>query len=199
MRVIVISGPTCSGKTTLERGLETLGYRGVVGYTTRPKRKGEVDGVDYHFVTDREFDKLLDGRLLDVANFGNMRYGKLQADFVRLQQNSKGVVAVLEPSGARLLRRTCEAASIPFVGVWLDCNPSVQAERFIERLQTLSPDVAARRLAEMLSIEQDWREWARDGTLRCELRLTGSLFTVKQLVEIVDRFAANPDLDSHGF
>ena len=54
-KVLVISGKTACGKTTIIKGI-TNKYNEVKGYTTRPKRKNEVD--EYVFVTREEFDKL---------------------------------------------------------------------------------------------------------------------------------------------
>ena len=59
--LFVISGPSGAGKGTLVARLvsevPTCGYRGSV--TTRPPRSGEVDGVQYQFLTDKEFDQLI--------------------------------------------------------------------------------------------------------------------------------------------
>lgn len=51
----VLIGKTCSGKTSIADALTRRGYKKVVTYTSRPKRKGEKDGVDYHFISKEEF------------------------------------------------------------------------------------------------------------------------------------------------
>jgi guanylate kinase len=57
-RLIVISGPTASGKSTLWRRLvQRPGVRFSVSATTRPPRPDEVDGRDYHFISQTEFDR----------------------------------------------------------------------------------------------------------------------------------------------
>lgn len=56
---VIIVGKQASGKNTLVNHLvESHGFRKVVTYTTRPKRPGEIDGVDYHFISEEEFIKL---------------------------------------------------------------------------------------------------------------------------------------------
>ena len=61
---IFLIGPQGSGKTTLAKELERRGYEQIIAYTTRPPRDNEIEGVDYHFVTDAEFeDAFLDGEL----------------------------------------------------------------------------------------------------------------------------------------
>ena len=58
MTIYAIVGNTLSGKSTLVRDLVTsTGIKQVVTYTTRPMRKGERDGIDYHFITSEEMDK----------------------------------------------------------------------------------------------------------------------------------------------
>lgn len=52
---IIITGPTCSGKTTLANKLASIGCNKIVPYTTRPIREGEQDGVDYHYISADEF------------------------------------------------------------------------------------------------------------------------------------------------
>jgi len=76
--LIIVSGPSGAGKSAISAGvLELLpGLRFSVSYTTRPPRGRERDGVDYHFVTRQEFDRLVEsGELLEWAEvYGNL-YG----------------------------------------------------------------------------------------------------------------------------
>src|SRR5690606_27959210 len=60
-RVIVLAAPSSAGKTTLVRALleRVPNVRFSVSYTTRPRRPGERDGVDYFFVTREQFDEML--------------------------------------------------------------------------------------------------------------------------------------------
>lgn len=51
----VLIGKTCSGKTAIADELVKRGYKKVVTYTSRPKRKGEKDGKDYHFISKEDF------------------------------------------------------------------------------------------------------------------------------------------------
>jgi guanylate kinase len=51
--LLTITGPTCAGKTTLQRLLVARGMQEIVSFTTRPPREGEVDGKDYWFVNPR--------------------------------------------------------------------------------------------------------------------------------------------------
>lgn len=73
--IIVLLGKSSSGKDTVAKILSKT-YEPVVYYTTRPMRKGEVNGKDYYFVTKEEFDKLdlLEKRVFHTK-FGDWYYG----------------------------------------------------------------------------------------------------------------------------
>ena len=55
--MILLCGKSASGKDTIQKELIKMGYKSVVSYTTRPPRKGEVDGVAYNFISKEEFLK----------------------------------------------------------------------------------------------------------------------------------------------
>lgn len=72
-RLLVLVGPSGSGKTTLAKA---LGFAPLCTTTARAPRPGEVDGVDYHFVTADAFDRLVaDGLMAEHAIYAGMRYG----------------------------------------------------------------------------------------------------------------------------
>ena len=56
---ICLVGKSCSGKDTIARELVKLGYERILTYTTRPQRPSELDGVDYHFITENEFKDMI--------------------------------------------------------------------------------------------------------------------------------------------
>jgi guanylate kinase len=79
--VVVISGPSGVGKgTVLRRVLAQIDEATFsVSVTTRPPRTGERDGVDYHFVDDAEFDRIVvEGGFLEWAEYAGRRYGTLR-------------------------------------------------------------------------------------------------------------------------
>jgi guanylate kinase len=76
--LIVLSSPSGAGKSTISRMLleSDPEVRMSVSATTRPKRPGEVDGDDYHFVEDAEFDRMIDaGEFVEWAPVFGYRYG----------------------------------------------------------------------------------------------------------------------------
>lgn len=76
MAIYAIMGASASGKTTIERLLEKMGNKRIVSYTTRPARVGEINGVDYHFVSDEEFSFMkLKGYFQETARYRDWNYG----------------------------------------------------------------------------------------------------------------------------
>lgn len=76
--LVIISSPSGAGKTTLARRLlaEFPQVEFSVSYTTRPRRKNEVDGRDYHFVNDDQFDRMIEaGEFAEWAHVHGNRYG----------------------------------------------------------------------------------------------------------------------------
>jgi guanylate kinase len=143
MSVLVVTGPSGVGKGTLIRHLlERLpDYELSVSATTRPPRPGEVDGRDYHFLTEEEFERrLARGDFLEHALYAGNHYGTLREEVDRARRN---LVLEIEVEGARQVRQALPEATQVFIA-----PPSEDALR--ERLEgrsTDAPEVIERRLA----------------------------------------------------
>lgn len=101
--MLVILGESASGKTTLlNMFIETNPqYRKIITYTTRPMRVGEVDGVDYHFVSQSTFDELVkQDFFVEHAKYRDWSYGTAKIDCEK-----DNAIAVLTPAGFRALKR----------------------------------------------------------------------------------------------
>ena len=93
--LIIISGPSGSGKGTVVKALDKTRYALSVSVTTREKRPGEVDGTDYFFRTAEEFEDMRNNdRLLEHAAFCGNFYGTPR-DYVE-QKIREGCIVVLE-------------------------------------------------------------------------------------------------------
>ena len=99
--MIVIVGESASGKSTLAKKYEDwLDFKRIVTYTTREPRQNEQDGIDYHFITDKLFDKLNnDGFFAETAEYNGWKYGSAKKDYVT------NAVAVLTPRGLRSVKK----------------------------------------------------------------------------------------------
>ncbi|GAB4131628.1 guanylate kinase [Thermopirellula anaerolimosa] len=131
-KLVVLSGPSGVGKTTVaERLLRESPVPLVksVSATTRPPRPGEVHGVDYFFLTPDEFFRRREaGEFLETAEvFGNgIWYGTLRDSVVRLLQDGKWVLSVIDVQGAIAVRKALPDAVSIFL---LPENPTVLLER----------------------------------------------------------------------
>ncbi len=145
--VFVVSGPSGSGKGTVIGPVTetTEGLRYSVSVTTRKPREGEVDGVEYHFVTDREFDRLVasDG-FLEHTEYAGHRYGTLAQPVIDSLFGGYDMLLEVEIEGAGNVR-----ARIPNAVLILLIAPS--AEELRRRLETRGTETSeqiAERVAE---------------------------------------------------
>ncbi len=150
----MITGPSGVGKGTLIRGLleHIRGLALSVSATTRAPRPGEVDGVDYHFLSPEEFEaRVRAGEFLEHATYSGNRYGTLRPEVERLIAEGTPVVLEIEVQGARQVRQAMPEAVAVFIA-----PPSLDAlrarlvgrgtdsqEQVGERLRTAEGELAA--------------------------------------------------------
>jgi guanylate kinase len=117
-RVFVITGPSGVGKGTLIRTLlqRIPELELSVSATTRDPRPGEAHGVDYHFLSDAEFDRrVLAGDFVEHAGYAGRRYGTLREELERRLGRGAPVVLEIELQGARQVRDTMPEAVQVFI------------------------------------------------------------------------------------
>jgi len=154
--VLVVTGPSGVGKGTLIRRLlaRRPDYRLSVSATTRSPREGEVDGRDYHFLSEQEFERrLAAGDFLEHALYAGNHYGTLKAEVDRTSGN---LVLEIEVEGARQVRQALPEATQVFIA-----PPSDETLRQrLEGRMTDAPEVIERRLArakEELAARQEFK------------------------------------------
>jgi guanylate kinase len=118
-RLVVLAGPTAVGKGTVSTFIRE-NYPDVhlsVSATTRSPRPGEVDGVNYFFVTDAEFDRLeQSGQMLETATVHNaFRYGTPRAPIDAALAQGKSVLLEIDLQGARSVRKVMPEAVLVFL------------------------------------------------------------------------------------
>ena len=106
--LFIISAPSGAGKTTLVReilrGLPDIGVS--VSYTTRKPREGEIDGLDYHFVSEEEFAAMeRNGDFLENAKVHGNCYGTSLNDLKRMLACGVDVILDIDTQGARQIRK----------------------------------------------------------------------------------------------
>lgn len=116
--LVVVSGPSGVGKdATLKRMQErNKPFHFLVTTTTRPRRPTEIEGVDYHFAGEQEFnDKLTRGDFLEYANvYGNM-YGNSRSDIETALGRGMDVIMRIDVQGAATIRKKVDGAIFIFL------------------------------------------------------------------------------------
>ncbi|MEA2218930.1 MAG: guanylate kinase [Solirubrobacteraceae bacterium] len=159
-RAVVITGPSGVGKGTLIRSLrERMPELALsVSATTRLPRAGETQGVDYHFMSDGEFEaRVRRGDFVEHADYAGARYGTLRSELETRMASGAPVLLEIEVQGARQVRETMPQAIQVFIA-----PPSLDAlrARLIGRGTDPPEQVEARmRTAERELAAQD--EFAR--------------------------------------
>lgn len=116
--LIVISGPTGSGKTTVAKRvvaeMEMATFS--ISHTTREKRPGEVDGVDYHFVSEEDFLKMVyQGEFLEYAKVHKNLYGTHKNEWERAKKDGKDLVLDIDVQGGEQVLKSFDDAILIFV------------------------------------------------------------------------------------
>lgn len=107
--MIVLVGESASGKSSIERELIALGFNKIVTYTTRPMRKEDVDGETYHFITEEQFNDMIEKDLFaEHASYNGWQYGTAKEDC------TDDKVVVLTPHGLRQLKKNKDLNILSF-------------------------------------------------------------------------------------
>jgi len=143
--LIVLSGPSGVGKDAVLARLRESGYPlcYATTVTTRPRRGGEKDGVDYHFVSEAEFRKLLAGNaLLESASVYGNWYGVPRAVVADALERGEDAIIKIDVQGAATIRRIAPQA----VFIFLVAPSMAELEARLKQRLTESPEELALRL-----------------------------------------------------
>lgn len=157
-RLTVLSGPSGVGKSTIVQEIRQH-HPEVwlsVSMTTRTPRPAETDGLEYHFTSEDEFDRMIaDGELLEWAGFSGNRYGTPRHPVVERLSSGVPVLLEIDLQGARQVRKTMPGAFHVFLA-----PPSwEELERRLTGRGTEPAEVVQRRLAtarEELAAEKEF-------------------------------------------
>ncbi|MDO4863700.1 MAG: guanylate kinase [Ruminococcus sp.] len=144
-RLIVFSAPSGCGKgTMLAEILKDESFRCSVSATTRKPREGEVDGVNYYFITNEEFEKrAANDEFLEHAGYCDHYYGTLRSEVDPYLEKGINVILEIEVQGAMSIRAARPDALLVFIA-----PPSVQElSRRLHKRGTETEEVIAQRVA----------------------------------------------------
>jgi len=154
--MLVLSSPSGAGKTTIARRVldEDTGIAPSISHTTREKRRGEVDGRDYHFVDKQTFSRMREqGAFLEWAVVFDNYYGTTRGPVEQALGEGRDVLFDVDWQGATALR---DSAETDVVSVFV-LPPSARALE--ERLKTRAQDseeVVVRRMRGASNEIQHW-------------------------------------------
>lgn len=134
---IIIVGKGGSGKDHLRKTLSEIGYKYCVSHTTRPSRQGEVNGIDYFFISsnDTSINEFLDENFYESVIFNGWFYGTSISEFKRSD------LLIMTPSGIKKLNPQDRKESYI---IYLNISYEVRKERLLQRRDA---DDVERRLA----------------------------------------------------
>ena len=154
--MLVLSSPSGAGKTTISRRLLARhpDFSLSVSVTTRRPRPGEVDGRDYHFVSDGRFEAMIaGGELLEHATvFGN-RYGTPSAPVLAALGSGRNVLFDIDWQGAQQI---AQKANDDLVRIFILPPSTTELERRLRARAQDSDDVVAGRMAMAASEISHW-------------------------------------------
>ncbi len=115
--LIVVSGPSGCGKgTILAEVLKQGNFFYSVSATTRQPRQGEIDGINYHFISKDKFEELIEnGGMLEYASYCDNYYGTPKQKVDEMLDAGKDVILEIEVKGAMKIMEKCPEALFIFI------------------------------------------------------------------------------------
>jgi len=157
--MLVLSSPSGAGKTTLSRMLrdQEPELQMSVSVTTRPKRPGEVAGVDYHFIDKTDFELKRNRRdLLEWANVFGHYYGTPRAPVEAALAQGRDVLFDIDWQGTQQLK---EHAREDLVAIFILPPSMLELERRLKSRAQDSAEEVARRMAKAADEMSHWAEY----------------------------------------
>ena len=153
--MVILSSPSGVGKTTITKKIQQKynSFKISVSHTTRPPRSNEVNGVDYHFVTNKQFEKLINkDQFYEHAKIFNNRYGTLKKNVDNGIHNND-IIFDIDWQGTKQLTKF---KNLKLIKIYLIAeNKDELKKRLIKRNQNTSNEVEKR----FKSFDDDVKHW----------------------------------------
>jgi guanylate kinase len=129
--IIALVGKAGAGKDAIMHRLCQAhpDWNMIVSCTTRPKREGEVEGINYYYLTNEEFaQKVLNGDMLEATYFNNWHYGTMASSL------KDGInIGVFNPEGYDCLKEIGPSDNIKVIGFYITCDDKTRLLRQLNR------------------------------------------------------------------
>lgn len=146
--LFVVSAPSGCGKgTVLAEILKNEKFYYSVSSTTRKPRNGEINGVDYNFITDEQFKSLISSNdMLEYAEYCGNFYGTPKSMVDKMRCLGKNVILEIDVQGAMNIKKNCSDAILIFI-----MPPSIdELERRLRKRGTETDEVIKRRITKAI-------------------------------------------------
>ena len=147
-RLFIVAAPSGAGKTSVVTNVisklkQTIPIERVITLTTRPQRPGEVDGVDYYFLSKEEFLRRKDeGFFLETTKYNDHYYGS-PISMIQDMQNGKSFIIITDTTGANNFKKNIMPN---VVTIWITISDIQELRRRLENRKTDSPEMVEKRL-----------------------------------------------------
>jgi guanylate kinase len=167
--ILIIAGPSCSGKSYLAQKLISEGgYQEAVSTTTRSPRVGEENGIHYNFKTRSEFEEMMKKNMfVETAEIRGNLYGVSRAEYETLFSSNKTPVIVCDPEGVVSNFNYCLEQNWSPVSLFIDVDLSSAISRFYERYileikgNKESADDMAKNMTLAILNETSWKKYTK--------------------------------------
>lgn len=159
--IVTITGPTCSGKSTLAAFLSQRGIPEVQSFTTRAPRPGERQDFNapYKYVDHDWVQRLNADDVVELVRFNGNYYGNTKDQLRHALHRGRGVATVVvEPDGAQHWKEYADQNGLRCYSIYLQVDKQALLERFTQRLKNApldSLDYEIKRMQDMLSVEHE--------------------------------------------
>lgn len=159
--LIVISSPSGAGKTSICKELLRLddNIRPSISVTTRKPRNNETDGIDYIFITEKDFNKKIsNGSFLEYANVFNNKYGTLASSTEKLLGNNYDVLFDIDWQGTQQLSQN----NNNILTIFILPPDKAEIERRLKKRETENSeivDIVSERMSKFEDELSHWKEY----------------------------------------
>ena len=138
--IVIITGATASGKDTICEQIKGRGIADIpISYTTRPMRASEIEGREYHFIDDYEFqnmlinDKFIEIRGYKVEDGSVWHYGLAKSSIGDIMKNN--YIVILDYEGTRMLMSyLLKQYPLSLIKtIYIDCDVNIRIKRYLSR------------------------------------------------------------------